>query len=77
MYLLKISFRISSLLIVVGLALLLVASHSERNAPESVRLEGEVWPGRFHGPSLPEMTGIGFDLTFGYGYANSINDYCT
>lgn len=66
MSLLIISFRISFLLVVLGLAFSL-ALHSERNAPESVRLEGEVWPGRFHGPSLPEMTGIGFDLTFGYG----------
>jgi hypothetical protein len=72
MSILKISFRISSLLIVLGLACLLVTSHSEKNAPESFRLEGEVWPGRFHGPSLFEMTGIGFDLTFGYGYANTM-----
>lgn len=76
MSLLKISFRISSLFIILGLAFSLIALHTERNAPESVRLEGEVWPGRFSGPSLTEMTGIGFDLTFGYGYVTSISEHC-
>lgn len=72
MPLLKITCRFSFLLIVLGLAFSLLALYLERNAPESVRLEGEVWPGRFNDPSLPEMTGVGFDLTFGYGYVIDI-----
>lgn len=72
MSLFKNTCRFFFLLIVLGLAFSLLALYLERNAPESVRLEGEVWPGRFNGPSLPEMTGIGFDLAFGYGYAFTI-----